>query len=113
MAKTNFNDVVVDILTSGGRVVGVTAIAKAADYALTAAERSCELVKCEMTAASKVLTLGMAENQLVLVKNVGATNAFTVKNISGDTGTSLAAGKSVLLIAGGATANTNTVIALD
>lgn len=123
MAATNFNAVAMDslaagsvtatTLTTGNRIVGALALQKADSYALAAAEKLKELIKCEVTAGSKVLTLGLVENQCVIVKNVGATNAFTVKNIAGDTGTSLAAGKSIMLIAGSGTANTNTVIALD
>lgn len=118
MATTNLNAVAVDslaatTLTSGNRKIGVLAIQEADSYALSADDKLKELIKCEMTAGSKVLTLGIAENQVVIVKNVGATNAFTVKNIAGDTGTSLAATKSIMLIAGTSTANTNTVIALD
>ena len=36
---------------------------------------------------------------MVIVKNAGATNAFTVKNIATDTGTSLAVGRSLLVFA--------------
>lgn len=95
----------------GSIVVGAKAIQKADSYALAAAEKK-TLIKCEMTAGSKVLTLGLPEGHMAVVKNVGATNAFTVKNIAGDTGTSLAAGKSILVFAG-TTKDTNTVIALD
>ena len=99
--------------TVGSLTIGTLAIQKADSYALVAAEKAKVFIGCEMTAGSKVLTLGIAEGQFMIVKNVGATNAFTVKNIAGDTGTSLAAGKSIILIAGSATANTNIVIALD
>ncbi|MDD4564836.1 MAG: hypothetical protein PHE79_05095 [Eubacteriales bacterium] len=92
-------------------IAGATAVEKADSYALAAAEKN-TLIKCEMTAASKVLTLGLPEGQMAVVKNVGATNAFTVKNIATDTGTSLAVGKSLLVFAGKAK-DTNVVIALD
>jgi superfamily II RNA helicase len=49
---------------------------------------------------------------MFIVKNAGGTNAFTLKNISRDTGKSLAAGKSVIIICS-ETANGSTVIALD
>lgn len=118
MATTNFNDVAmdsntVDMTATGGLNIGVVSLSKAVDYALTTAEKNNVLVKCEMTAGSKTLTLGLTEGQLAIVKNAGATNAFTVKNVAGDTGTSLAATKSIILIAGSSTANTNTVIAVD
>lgn len=97
--------------TANAVIVGATALEKADSYALAAAEKT-TLIKCEMTAASKVLTLGLPEGQMAVVKNVGATNTFTVKNIAADTGTSLAAGKSLLVFAGKAK-DTNVVIALD
>lgn len=100
-------------VNAGAMVIGVLALQKADNYSLAAAEKSKVFIGCEMTAGSKVLTLGLTAGQMVIVKNVGATNAFTVKNIAGDTGTSLAAGKSLMLIAGSSTANTNIVIALD
>ena len=51
------------------------------------------------TAASKTLTLGLANGQFMVVANIGGSNAFTVKNVAGDTGTSVAAGKVALVIA--------------
>ena len=99
--------------TVGSLTIGTLAIQKADNYALSAAEKAKVFIGCEMTAGSKVLTLGLTAGQMVIVRNVGATNAFTVKSIAGDTGTSLAAGRSLLLIAGSSTANTNIVIALD
>lgn len=95
-----------------GKQMGVAKISKADNYALSEAEKNSFFVPVEFSAASKVLTLGLAENQVMLVKNVGATNAVTVKNISGDTGTSLAAGK-IALCVGGTTANTATVDLLN
>ena len=58
------------------------------------------------SAASKVLTLGLEDGQFMVVANVGASNAVTVKNIAADTGTSVAAGKVALCIGGSSTADT-------
>ena len=60
-------------------------------------KRPCINFSC--SAASKVLTLGLADGQTALVTNIGGTNAVTVKNVSGDTGTSVAAGKCAIVIA--------------
>ena len=65
------------------------------------------------SAASKVLTLGLDDGQFMLVANVGASNAVTVKNIAGDTGTSVAAGKVALCIGGSSTADTCKVYVLN
>lgn len=100
------------MLETKGLIINSIKLEKAVDYALSEADKDAYLIKASMSAASKTLTLGLAENQMVIVKNIGATNAFTVKNISTDTGTSLAAGKSILIIASG-TKDTSTVIALD
>lgn len=69
-------------------------------------------VNVEATAASKTLTLGLDNGDTVLVTNVGGTNAVTIANVEGDTGTSLAKGKSILFIAS-TTADASTVIALN
>lgn len=69
-------------------------------------------VNFSCSAASKVLTLGFADGQTALVTNIGGTNAVTVKNVSGDTGTSVAAGKCAIVIAS-TTANGSTVAVLN
>lgn len=58
------------------------------------------------SAASKTVTLGLEEGQFMVIANVGGSNAVTLKNVSGDTGTSLAAGKVALVIGGSSTADT-------
>ena len=65
------------------------------------------------SAASKVLTMGLGAGQTCIVTNVGGTNAVTVKNIAGDTGTSVAAGKVALVIGGSSTADTVVVKVLN
>jgi hypothetical protein len=101
---------VMGMLTGG--IIGGAAIAKSVDYALTAAEKANLVILITMLAGSKVVTLGLAAWQVAFVHNVGGTNAFKLKNIAEDTGTSLAAGKIVLVI-GSATKDASTVIALN
>lgn len=64
------------------------------------------------SAASKAITLGVAPGDFMLVANIGGTNAVTVKAISGDTGTSVAAGK-VALVIGSGTANASKIYVLN
>jgi len=112
MKYTKFTGLQADQVKGG--VAGAVALTKSASYSLTAAEKAAPAVIVTMSAASKVLTLGLADGQMMVVVNAGATNAFTVKNVSGDTGTSLAANASkALLVIGNSTANASTVIALN
>ena len=69
-------------------------------------------ISVNATAASKSLILGVETGDMAIVANVGATNAITIKNLAGDTGTSLAAGK-IALVVGSTTANTTTVTLLN
>lgn len=80
-------------------------VAMSDSIALSAGQKDLFLrVSC--SAASKVLTLGLDDGQFMLIANVGASNAITLKNVSGDTGTSLAAGKVAVVIGGSSTADT-------
>ena len=63
-------------------------------------------IRFTCSAASKVLTMDFDEGQFAIIANVGGTNAVTVKNIAGDTGTSVGAGKVALFIGGSSTADT-------
>lgn len=65
------------------------------------------------SAASKVLTLGLDAGQHAIITNTGASNAVTVKNIAGDTGVSVAAGKVALAIGGTASADTCVIKVLN
>ena len=69
-------------------------------------------VSAVASAASKVLTLGLEDGQVMVLANVGGTNAFTAKNVAGDTGTSIAAGK-VAIIFASTTANASSVYVLN
>lgn len=64
------------------------------------------------SAASKTLTLGLGDGETAFVTNVGGTNAVTVKNVVGDTGTSVAAGKCAIVI-GSPTADASKVYVLN
>lgn len=75
-------------------------------------EQKRPFVNVTASAASKVVTLGLGNGQTALVTNIGGTNAVTVKNVSGDTGTSVAAGKCAIVIAS-TTANGSTVAVLN
>jgi hypothetical protein len=68
------------------------------DLTLTAdAKRN--VVCIALSAASKTVTLGLNDGEVMFVVNNGDTNAFTLANLDGDTGTSVAAGKVALVIA--------------
>ena len=95
-----------------GAIVGGQSITTAVDLALTAAQKKALYIGVAASAASKTVTLGLAEGQIAFVHNAGDTNAFTLKNVAADTGTSLAAGK-VALVVGSPTANTSAVLALN
>ena len=101
---------VTGMLTGG--IIGGAAIVAADDYALSAAAKAKLALAITLTAGSKTVTLGLAANQIMFVLNASGTNAFTLKNIAADTGTSLAVGKIVLVI-GSATKDASTVIALN
>ena len=75
----------------------------AGDHTLTDQEK-CLVVSINMTAASKTVILGVADGDAMTVINIGS-NAFTVKNIADDTGTSLDANGMVTVIGGGDTAD--------
>jgi len=67
------------------------------DYALTEEQKDLYLL-ATATAASKTLTLGLEDGQPMTVINNGATNAFTLKNLEGDDGVSVAPGEKVEVI---------------
>lgn len=52
------------------------------------------------SAASKTVTLGLPDGSACIVVNEGGTNAFTLKNVSTDSGVSVAAGKAVVAVIG-------------
>lgn len=95
-----------------GSVISANTLSKADNYSLAAAEIAKFFTGCVMTAASKTLTLGLAAGQAMIVMNTGATNAYTVKNIAADTGTSLGTSKAILVI-GATTADASLIIALN
>ena len=86
-------------------------IRKDDSYALAEDEKQL-FVNFEFTAASKILTLGLAEGQAMIVNNIAASRAATVKNLSGDSGTSVAAGK-VALVYGSQTSDATKILVLN
>lgn len=88
-----------------------TTISKGADYSLAAAEKK-PYIGITLSAASKTVTLGLPDGTVAIVVNEGGTNAFTLKNVSGDSGTSLAAGK-LAVIKASKTANGSKVYILN
>lgn len=97
--------------SQSGAILGSLALSKAVDYALAAAEKANLAFLLTATAASKTFTLGLAAGQIAFAYNAGA-ETFTLKNVAGDTGTSVATGKLVMIVAS-ATANASTVVALN
>jgi hypothetical protein len=118
MADTNFDSVAAATFTGNlignhnGGMTGLVTLSKAVDYALAAAEKDKQFYAITLTAGSKTVTLGNTAGTWCIVHNAGGTNTFTLKNVAGDTGTSLAAGKTVIVIPS-ATANASIVIALN
>lgn len=96
-----------------GGIIGGAAITKADSYALSATDKANIALSITLSVGSKTITAGLTTGQVMFVHNADTTNAFTLKNIAGDTGTSIAAGKVVMLIGGSATANTAKVIAIN
>ena len=88
-----------------------TTLSKSADYSLAASEKK-PYIGITLSAASKTVTLGLDNGQVAIVVNEGGTNAFTLKNVSGDSGTSLAAGK-LAIITASKTANGSKVYVLN
>ena len=82
------------------------------DDAALETEQKVPFVAFSCSAASKSLVLGVAPGDFMLVANIGGTNAVTVKAITGDTGTSVAAGK-VALVIGSGTANASKIYVLN
>ena len=88
-----------------------TSVSMSDDYALKDAEKDL-FVAFTCSAASKSLVLGVSEGQFMVVANIGGSNAVTVKAMTGDSGTSVAAGK-VALVIGSATANASKIYVLN
>ena len=92
-------------------MLGSVVIEKAADYALSDAEKANQFISLKATAQSETFTLGLAAGQVAFVYNHG-TETFTLKNVAADTGTVMETTK-LALVVGSATANASTVIALN
>lgn len=95
---------------TGGYDTNATFLTFSDDAELPADYR--DVVCATASAASKTLTLGLANGETLLLVNVGASNAFTAANLEGDTGTSIGAGK-VALIIGSSTADGTKIYVLN
>lgn len=88
-----------------------TAVTFEDDYKLKDSEKDL-FIAAVASAASKTLTLDLETGVTCLIANVGGTNAFTLKNVSGDSGTSVATGK-VAIVFASTTANGSKVYVLN
>ena len=96
---------------TNGNIDLATIITTDKDLALTKGQKH-GLAAITLSAASKTVTLGLGDGEYMRVLNAGGTNAFTLKNVAGDTGTSLAAGKYAVVI-GSTTADASIVKVLN
>ena len=78
-----------------GPLLGYT-LSTAKDHVLTE-EQKRAYIGITLTASSKTVTLDLPDGAVCIVVNEGGSNAFTLKNVSGDSGTSIAAGKAYLV----------------
>ena len=110
MAKsyTRFGNVAADCFS--GLLEGVS-ITKSASYTLADSEKKA-YIGITLSSGSKTVTLGLPDGAVALVVNEGGSNAFTLKNVSGDSGTSIAAGKAYLVRAS-TTANASKLTLLN
>lgn len=88
-----------------------TSLSISDDYTLADEEKR-PFLSFTCSAASKSIVLGVAPGDVMVVSNIGGTNAVTVKAITGDTGTSVAAGK-VAIVIGSGTANASKIYVLN
>ena len=93
-----------------GTLSGVT-LTKSGNYTLAESEKVF-YIGITLSAASKTVTLDLPTGAVCVVVNEGGTNAFTLKNVSGDSGTSIAAGKAYLVRAS-QTANSSKLTLLN
>lgn len=96
--------------TMAGMLKAVS-LTKSNNYTLADSEKV-PYVGITLSTASKTITLDLPDGAVCVVVNEGGTNAFTLKNVSGDSGTSLAAGK-VALVRASTTANGSKVYVLN
>lgn len=115
MKYTKFTNLEADNIKGsieGAKNLNCVSVEMSVDTTLTADEANALAVAFTCSAASKALTLGLEDGQLMFVANVGGTNAVTVKAISGDSGTSVGAGK-VAIVIGSETANASKIYVLN
>ena len=98
--------------TDGWKLGDLSAVIEKADSYTLGEDEKKPFVSVSMSAASKSLTLGLEVGDVMIVSNIGGSNAVTVKALDGDSGTSVAAGKVALCI-GQATANASKIYVLN
>lgn len=115
MNYTRFTNVEAEKIKGGiedQRALNAVTVSMSADKTLTTAQKNTLAVLFTCSAASKALTLGLTDGQIMFVANTGNTNAVTVKAISGDTGTSVGTGKVAIVVAS-STANASKIYVLN
>lgn len=90
-------------------LLGASQITLSGSMTLAEKDRAFVLI-VNPTASGKTLTLDLPNGACCIVVN-GASNSFTLKNVSGDSGTIVASG-GVYLVKASQTANSGNVIAL-
>ena len=110
---TRFTNIQADAVKAAALtgLLTATVLTKSADYELADSEKTA-YIGVTLSAASKKVTLGLKENQVAIVVNEGGSNTFTLKNVAGDSGTSLAAGK-LAVVRASTTANASKVYVLN
>lgn len=91
----------VDGIFTASKVVGVIANAITVDctdsLALIPEQKVATYIKISASGTSKVLTLGMVVGQVIFIQNAGE-KAVTVKNLTADTGVSITAKKTAIVL---------------
>jgi len=98
--------------TDGWALGDFASVVAVSDSAELTADQKRPFIAVSSSAASKTITLGLDVGDTAIVTNVGGVNAVTLKNVAGDSGTSLATGKTALVIAS-QTANASTILILN
>lgn len=93
MGYTRFTKVAAEIFKG---LASAVAISKGDNYTL-ADDEKVFYIGITATAGSKTFTLDLPDGAACIVVNEGSTNTFSLKNVSGDTGTTIATGKAYLV----------------
>lgn len=69
-----------------------------AAYSLSAAEKKATYINVKTSTHAQTLLLGKAAGSIVVVTVTAATNTITVKNLTANTGTAVATGKTAIFV---------------